>query len=167
MAEWRMSEAAIRKTTEALRDRLAEALGAPVRIGPPQRSEAGEALASILLLHVEVNSHVRGEIGLQPADPIARAADTLALDLHFLITALRRNDDGPPDELDTLGRIAAELQRNPTLNVPSMGGQTVRMIAEPVSMEDSSRMWELFPHDGSRVSMFYRATPVVIEPHER
>jgi len=57
-----------------------------------------------------------------------------------------------------------ELQRDPELTGPPLGYETVHLSIEPLSTEEASRIWQLFPTANYRTSVAYLATPVWIDP---
>jgi hypothetical protein len=54
-----------------------------------------------------------------------------------------------------------EIQSDPELIIKD---QTVRVTLEPLTTEESSRIWALFPTANYRTSIAYLATPVWIDP---
>lgn len=166
-----MSELAILDTTTALRDRIAGAVGGPVHVGAPIRTEIGSARVSLFLFHCDVNAALRNRQRferpppLEPATARARPVDSLAMDLRFLVTVFRDPDPtvATPNELTRLGQIIQALHAAPTLSGPGMGGQVVRVSPEPYPMEELSRVFGLLGQDIYRTSIVYLATPVHIE----
>jgi hypothetical protein len=56
------------------------------------------------------------------------------------------------------------LQASPNLTGVPVQGETVRVTLDPVSSEEMSRIWTLFPAANYRTSVVYLATPVWIDP---
>jgi hypothetical protein len=56
------------------------------------------------------------------------------------------------------------LQVEPELSGPSVAYETVRVSLEPLTTEEASRIWALFPTANYRTSVAYLATPVWIDP---
>ena len=112
-----MSENAIFNTTEALKLRLQEAVGAPVYVGPPIKDDVGELRASLFLFNVVPNRDLRNVERVVPPSggsaPGAAGArvDALPVDLRFLISVFRMGNDH--NELTTLGKIMLALHREP------------------------------------------------------
>ena len=168
-----MSETAIFDTTEMMRLRIGQAVGAAnqVHVGAPLRNEIGEAKVSLFLFHMEINAELRNQQYQSPppvsapAEQPAIAVDAIPWNLRFLITVFRTPDNSvvPPNELVTLGQVLQEFQARPTLSGAAMKGQIVRVTPESYPMEELSRVWGLFPQDVYRTSVVYLATPVFIE----
>ena len=89
--------------------------------------------------------------------------NSLPLDLYFLVTV------GTTAEqiralLAALGLAMQSLQVEPELTGPGVDFETVRVTLEPLSTDDSSRIWALFPTANYRTSVAYLASPVWIDP---
>ena len=56
------------------------------------------------------------------------------------------------------------LNDDPELTGVKVGHETVRVSLEPVSTEEMSRIWTLFPTANYRTSIAYVASPVWIDP---
>ena len=56
------------------------------------------------------------------------------------------------------------LQIDPDVTGPAVNYETVRVTLEPLTTEESSRIWTLFPTANYRTSIAYLATPVWIDP---
>ena len=162
-----MSENAIFNTTEALKLRLQDAVGAPVYVGPPIKDDVGELRASLFLFNVVPNRDLRNVERVVPppggSAPGAAGArvDALPVDLRFLISVFRMGNDH--NELTTLGKIMLALHREPNLSGSILEGQTVRLTPEPYTIDDMNRIWGMFPEDFYRTSVVYLASPVFIE----
>jgi hypothetical protein len=57
-----------------------------------------------------------------------------------------------------------ELQMDPELTGPTINNQAVHVSLEPLTTEESSRIWALFPTANYRTTVAYLATPVWIDP---
>jgi DNA-binding response OmpR family regulator len=59
-----------------------------------------------------------------------------------------------------------EMQTNSVLNIqgPRLQSETVRITLEPLTTEESSRIWALFPAANYRTSVAYLVSPVWIDP---
>ena len=66
--------------------------------------------------------------------------------------------------LRTLGYAMRELNREPDMSGSSVGHETVRLSLEPLSTEETSRVWQLFPTASYRTSVAYLVSPVWIDP---
>lgn len=90
--------------------------------------------------------------------------NSLPLDLFFLVTV--GTTPGSPEEtlLRALGLAMQTLQVNPDLTGPGLDYETVRVTLEPLSTDEASRIWALFPTANYRTSIAYLASPVWIDP---
>jgi hypothetical protein len=167
---------AIQLTTLAFKDLLEAALATlpaeprTLYVGPPSDNEAAEAAASLFLYHLVPNADLRN-------DPEAAAlrgpladqnpeANAIPLDLRYLVTVFRKaavGAQGDPAELLALGRIIAAVHAAPVLTGARVPDQVVRLSPDPVSMEEISRVWGLFPETPFRTSIVYLATPVFVD----
>lgn len=172
-----MTADAIQLTTEAFKGLLETALleepsinQADVFIGPPSDPFASASAASLFLYHLVPNADLRNEPDLAalrapPNDPTA-ANDPIPFDLRYLITAFRpasADSDSSPIELLILGAIIRAVHATPVLSGARLPDQTVRLTPDPISMEEISRVWGLFPETGYRTSIVYLATPVFVD----
>jgi len=172
-----MTTDAIQLTTEAFKGLLETALQdepsvdqPDVFIGPPSDPLAMTAAASLFLYHLVPNADLRNEPDLAALrarrdDPTERA-DPIPFDLHYLITAFRpasADSDSSPIELLILGAIIRAIHATPVLTGARLPDQTVRLTPDPISMEEISRIWGLFPETSYRTSIVYLATPVFVD----
>jgi hypothetical protein len=163
-----VSKDAIFNTTEALRTRLEQTLGADqVYVGPPIKSDVKDMKASLFMYNVVPNRDLRNiervasaSSGSAPNAAGARVA-ALPVDLRFLISVFRTGTDAK--ELTTLGEIMLALHLEPMLSGGILEGQVVRLTPEPYTVDDLNRIWGLFPEDSYRTSVVYLASPVFIE----
>ena len=66
--------------------------------------------------------------------------------------------------LETLGAAMQALQIDPELTGPGVGYETVHVSLDPLTTEETSRIWALFPTANYRTSVAYIASPVWIDP---
>ena len=166
-----MTVDAIQLTTEALKGLLETRLGAgEIFIGPPSEPAAAEASASLFLYHLVPNAELRNEPrldGLRSGAPDSPGThDSIPFDLRYLITVFRPTrpgGGGSPIELLRLGQIIQTLHATPVLTGARLPGQTARLTPDPVSMEEISRVWGLFPETAYQTSVVYLATPVFVD----
>ncbi|MFY2826031.1 DUF4255 domain-containing protein [Ruegeria sp. MALMAid1280] len=174
-----MSANAIAMMTEALRSVLEATVSGTVFTGPPSDSQAGSATASLFLYHLEPNADLRNSpyldglrsrgapgTGEPEGNPPSAA---IPFDLRYIISVSREPGLAPgssPNELITLGQIIQALHATPVLTGAKLPGQTVRVTPDPVSMEEISRVWSLFPETPYRTSIVYLATPVFVDADE-
>lgn len=175
-----MSDTVIGKTTEALKVLLEQEFRRSgqddnqqknVYIGAPIKDERGGAAVSLFLFHIEPNAELRnqsrfdapvaGQLATRPAEQL----DALPLDLRYMITVFREGN-AEPNELITLGQVIQALHAQPTLTLPELSNQIVRLTPEAYPMEEMSRIWGLFPNEMYRTSIVYLATPVFVEVND-
>jgi hypothetical protein len=90
--------------------------------------------------------------------------NSLPLDLFYLITVGTIPGSSEETLLAALGFAMQELQVDPELTDPIINNQTVHVSLEPLSTEEISRIWALFPTANYRTSVAYLASPVWIDP---
>lgn len=168
-----MKGKAILQVTNALRDRLASALaasGVPGRVfvGPLNDPDAGGAALILFLYRVEPNQCLRnGEhrvVSINPPPPVDVFRNSLPLNLYFLVTVGTLPGSSEETLLGALGFAMQALQVDPELVGQSLDHETVHVSLEPLSTEEISRIWALFPTANYRTSIAYLATPVWIDP---
>jgi hypothetical protein len=163
-----MNASAVQLVTKALQDLLAPAVGGTVYVGPLDDPQAAGAKAVLFLYRVAVNPDLRNSAHVAP--PVAPGGppvvyeSALPLDLFYLLTAGDAQAGGELDSLATLGQAMQVLQAEPNVTGLPVQGETVRVTLNPISSEEMSRIWALFPTANYRTSVFYLATPVWIDP---
>ena len=166
-----MSADAIFQVTKALRLRLEQVAGAgSVFVGPLDDPDVGSASLILFLYRITPNASLRNREHRvpsgAPASPVALFRNALPLDLYFLLTVGKTS--GPSEEflLKTLGAAMQALQRDPDLTGVEVGYETVHLSLDPLSTDETSRIWALFPTANYRTSIAYLATPVWIDPKQ-
>jgi hypothetical protein len=163
---------AILRVTEALRDRLALALassGVPgsVFVGPLDDADSSGAALILFLYRVVPNPSLRNRehrVTKGGTPPVIVFQNALPLDLYFLVTVGTTPGASEDTLLRALGFVLQALQVAPDLTGTAVGHETVRVSLEPLSVEESSRIWALFPTANYRTSIAYLASPVWIDP---
>ena len=168
-----MSAEAIFRVTQALRARLQEALTAAgdpgtVFVGPLDDVDAQGASLILFLYRVMPNATLRNREHRVPSDNPPPAVlifkNSLPLDLYYLVTVGTRPGSSEEPLLRTLGFAMRALNTETDLTGPAVGHETVHVSLEPLSTEETSRIWALFPTANYRTSIAYLATPVWIDP---
>ena len=162
----------ILRVTEALRDRLEHALlssGVPgtVFVGPLDDADASGAALILFLYRVAPNPSLRNRehrVATGGTPPLEVFLNSLPLDLYFLVTVGTKPGASEETPLRALGFVIQELQEAPELTGASVSQETVRVSLEPLTTEEASRIWALFPTANYRTSVAYLATPVWIDP---
>lgn len=166
-----MKADAILRVTELLRKRLEAALissGTPgtVFVGPLDDAEASGAALVLFLYRIVPNANLRNREHRLPsslAPPIVYQ-NSLPLDLYYLITVGTTSEATEETPLRWLGYAIQAIQAAPDLTGPDVGQETVHVTLEPLSTEEASRIWALFPTANYRTSVAYLATPVWLDP---
>ncbi|HSK62367.1 MAG TPA: DUF4255 domain-containing protein [Pyrinomonadaceae bacterium] len=167
-----MSATAILQVTEAFRDRLETALAnstvpGTVFVGPLDDADASGAALVLFLYRVVPNPTLRNRehvVANAPPQPPTVFRNSLPLDLYYLVTVGTRPNESEEILLRALGFVMQEIQNNAELTGPEVNHQTVHLSLEPLTTEESSRIWALFPTANYRTSVAYLATPVWIDP---
>jgi hypothetical protein len=163
---------ALLRITEALRDRLTAALalsGVPgtVFVGPLDDPDASGAALVLFLYRVVPNASLRNREHRVPSitpGQVSVFQNALPLDLYYLLTVGTTPGASEETLLRALGFAMQALQDEPDLTGPGVNYETVRVTLEPLTTEEASRIWTLFPTANYRTSIAYLATPVWIDP---
>jgi hypothetical protein len=99
-----------------------------------------------------------------PPPPVIVFGNSLPLDLYYLVTVGTTPGDNEEALLEILGAAMQALQLDPELTGPAVGYETVHVSLDPLSTEETSRIWALFPTANYRTSIAYLASPVWIDP---
>lgn len=169
-----MKADAILKVTEALRTRLEKAVAASgvpgkVFVGPLDDTDSSGSALILFLYRIVPNPNLRNQ-ERRVDSGTERGIDTfrssLPLDLYYLLSVGSVSGGSEEVPLRTLGFAMRELHGNAVVNIPgpSLQSETVRITLEPLTTEESSRIWALFPAANYRTSVAYLASPVWIDP---
>lgn len=167
-----MSAESIRSVTLAIDQRLKAALAAAGSsatsyVGPLDERQAASAALILFLYRVNPGMSLRNAehrvSGPNPGDPDIVYKNSLALDLHYLLTVGPRADAGEPESLRILGYAMQALNDSALLVGSQVAGETVRLTLDTVSAEEMGRIWALFPTVNYRTSVLYMASPVWID----
>jgi len=168
-----VSANAILEVTEALRARLQTALASStvpgtVFVGPLDDPDAKSAALILFLYRIVPNASLRNRehyvVSTVPTAPRLVFRNALPLDLYFLVTVGTVPGSSEETLLKALGFAMQEMQVRPDLTGPAVKYQTVHVTLEPLTTEEASRIWALFPTANYRTSVAYLATPVWIDP---
>jgi len=163
---------AILHVTKALRDRLNAALKPSgvtrtVFVGPLDDPDASVAALTLFLYRVVPNAALRNREHRVPSSTPGQMnvfQNALPLDLYYLLTVGTTPGASEETLLGALGYAMQALQTDPDLTGPAVNYETVRVTLEPLTTEEASRIWALFPTANYRTSIAYLATPVWIDP---
>jgi hypothetical protein len=168
-----MSADAIFNVTQALTKRLEVALtlsSVPgnVFVGPLDDPDASGAALILFLYRMMPNASLRNRehrvVNVAPPPEILVHRDSLPLDLYYLITVGTRPGQSEEPMLRALGYAIRELQGDPNLTGALVDHETIHLSLEPLTTEEVSRVWALFPAANYRTSVAYVASPVWIDP---
>jgi hypothetical protein len=168
-----MSAEAIFLVTKALRARLQAALTeatdpGTVFVGPLDDPDAQGASLILFLYRIMPSANLRNREhrvpSASPPPPVVIFNNSLPLDLYYLVTVGTRPGSGEEPLLRTLGFAMRALNTAPDLVGAGVGHETVHVSLEPLTTEETSRIWALFPTANYRTSVAYLATPVWIDP---
>jgi hypothetical protein len=90
--------------------------------------------------------------------------NSFPLDLYFLVTVGRRPADDKSSLLETLGKAILDLHVDPQIVGADVAHETIHVSFEPLTTDEASRIWQLFPTAAYRTSVSYLLTPVWIDP---
>lgn len=160
--------------TEALRERLKHALassGVPgtVFVGPLDDADSSGAALILFLYRIVPNASLRNREHRVPSSTPPQVdvfQNALPLDLYFLVTVGTTPGSSEETMLRALGYAIQEIQSDPDLTGPAVSQETVHVTLEPLTTEEASRIWALFPTANYRTSVAYLATPVWIDPRD-
>lgn len=164
-----MNADALLRVTKTLRERLEQVAGAgKVYVGPLDDQDAAGASLILFLYRISPNPNLRNREHRVPAaapmPPVVVFGNALPLDLYYLVTVGKTPGDDEEALLETLGAAMQALQLDPELTGPGVGYETVHVSLDPLTTEETSRIWALFPTANYRTSIVYVASPVWIDP---
>jgi hypothetical protein len=166
----------IQAVTLAIRDLLTaalhEAVGAApntftVFVGPPDADKDEDELI-LFPMRVTPSSDLRNADRIRPfpkkGDPPQTVAPAVPLDIHYLVTAGSPQNSTASDGLRRLGIAIQAIEAASPISVPTLFQDAVWLSLEPLSTDELSRIWGLFPNFNCRTSFIFRASPVWIDP---
>lgn len=168
-----MNADGILHVTEAIRDRLKAALQSfglsdNVFVGPLDDADASGASLILFLYRVVPSATLRNNEHhvpvSNPPPPVQIYKNALPLDLYFLLTVGTTPNSSEETPLRYLGVAMQTIQADPDFTGPALNHETVHVTLEPLTTEEASRIWALFPTANYRTSIAYLATPVWIDP---
>ena len=168
-----MKSDAIVRATLALRKRLEDALAGAslppnVFVGPLDDADAAGAELVLFLYRICPAATLRNRehrVSTNGTPPVVVFQNALPLDLYFLVTVGTKPGTSEEGPLGALGAVMQSLQSAPELVGSSVNHEIVRLSLEPLTTEEASRIWALFPTANYRTSIAYCATPVWIDPN--
>ena len=169
-----MNADGILRVTKALRDRLSQALAAAgmpgtVFVGPLDDPDASGAALVLFLYRIVPSATLRNREHRVPSSPptpppVDVYRNALPLDLYFLLTVGTRPGQSEETPLHWLGVAMQAIQAAPDVSGSDVNHEAVHVTIEPLTTDEASRIWALFPTANYRTSIAYLATPVWIDP---
>lgn len=164
-----MKHDAIDLVTVVLCNRLDAALQAnnipgKVFVGPVTDTNSSSAPLTLFLYRLAPNASLRNSERRVPSDTppdVDVFRKSLPLDLYYMITAGAATNSTP---LTSLGITIQALQADPEIRGAAVNHELVRATLDPLSTEEISRLWALFPNVDYRTTIAYLASPVWIDP---
>lgn len=166
----------IQAVTLAIRDLLVAALhdqanvpanAFDVYVGPPDAAGKNSELILFLIRitpNAELRNAERTRRTANPLDPPERFELAVPLDLHYLVTGGSPANLNAKEALTRLGHAIRAIETGSPISLPSHHQEAVWLSLEPMSTEELSRIWGLFPSFNCRSSFVFRASPVWIDP---
>lgn len=166
----------IQAVTEAIRDLLVtalhEAVGAPpgtftVFVGPPDADSDQDELI-LFPMRVTPSASLRNAERVRrfptAADPPRKVEPAVPLDVHYLVTAGSPQNSTAADGLRRLGHAIQAIEAASPIALPTVFQDAVWLSLDPLSIDDLSRIWGLFPNFNCRTSFVFLASPVWVDP---
>jgi hypothetical protein len=165
-----MSADAIYQVTRALRLRLEQVAGTgKVFVGPLDDPDVGSASLILFLYRIMPNASLRNREHRVPSNtspPVVVFNNSLPLDLYYLVTVGTTPGNNEELLLKVLGSTMQALQLDSELMGPDLSYEAVHVSLEPLTTEETGRIWALFPTANYRTSIAYLASPVWIDPQQ-
>ncbi len=126
---------------------------------------ASSAKVSMFLFQVAVNAAMRNaapeEVGLDALRP-----PPLPLDLIYLLTPLSQDADTALGHLESVMRV---FHDHPVMKAPLLpailvdaGNEVLRITPHALTLEDTNRLWAMFPNKGYSLSVSYLVSPLYV-----
>lgn len=148
------------------------AAGAAVYVGPPEPATAVDGLV-LFLMRITPSPELRNA-ERRRKDPADLASGpklyepAVPLDLHYLVAC------GPPKSiqdgiqgdlaLTRLARAIRGIEAASPISLPLFHQDAIWLSLDPMSTDELSRIWALFPTMNCRTCFMFRASPIWIDP---
>ena len=165
-----------RTLVDLLKNNLTDVAG---RIALASPKSAGTNLLTLFLYKVTESPELKNQerhVVQQPDGRVLQRQAPLTLDTYYLLTA---HAGEPPDPLEAhraLSRAMRVFHDNGILrgsllraDDPSTGltaSSVLRVTLNPITMEDMTRIWSVFPDTPYEISVTYLVTPVEIDSRQ-
>lgn len=145
-----------------------------VLLSPADVDEQGQDIRLTLYLYKVLQNPIIKNRPKLKVNHVQRRYPPLTLDLYYLLTthAPRNNnpDDRALEEQRLLGRAMRVLYDNAILfgsrlleELAELSGSELRITLNPISVEDLTRIWSVFPNRPYKSSVSYLVSPVPVE----
>jgi hypothetical protein len=137
-------------------------------LSPAEANSIGVRL-TLFLYSISPASEIRNELEI-PGNALEDEPVSLPLNLYYLLTAFSPPQDPTQRSLDShllLGQAMRVFFDNGILNGSVLRGDllrdeehSLRLSLQPISVEDLTRIWSVFPETALQPSVSYLVTPV-------
>ncbi|QAY79310.1 Pvc16 family protein [Sphingosinicella sp. BN140058] len=156
---------------DAIKASLRNAPGVPpgafnIVVGPP--NGGGSADLVLFLYLITPAPELRNAERIRPFPNLGDAPQSMApavpLELHYLLSLGAQTSSAIAQGLAMLGDSIRAIEAASPLAVPAGGQSAVWLSLLPLTTDEMSRIWGLFPNENCRSSFAFRASPVWIDP---
>jgi Pvc16 N-terminal domain len=152
----------------ALHERTGEAPGTfTIYVGPPDADRDEDELI-LFPMRVTPCAESRNAERIRPFPNAAsnprRLDKAIPVDVHYLVTAGSPQNTTASDALRRLAIAISAIETASPISVPAVFQTAVWISIEPLSSDELSRIWGLFPNFNCRTSFIFRASPIWIDP---
>lgn len=172
--------AAIRDVGETLvallRDNLSGLAADDIVLLPPAEAKTGGVRLTLFLYSIAPAVELRNEMEIPGNQPGGEAVSE-PLDLYYLLTAFAPPEGANPTERTleshhSLGAAMRVFFDNGTLTGSVLKGdlprdEELRLTLQPMTVEDLTRIWSVFPESVLHASVSYLVTPVRLRSDRR
>ena len=140
-----------------------------VFIGPLDDPDVDKATLILFLYRIAPNVSLRNSehTVVTNMPPPKTYRNALPLDLYYLVTVGTMENSSEETLLTPLGYVLQEFQVDPILSGAGLNNQTSQVSLEPLTTEELSRVWNLFPAANYRTSIAYLVSPVWVDPEDQ
>jgi hypothetical protein len=139
-----------------------------VFLGPPDAEITDDPELILFPMRVTPSADLRNAPRVrpfpEPTDPPREIAGAVPLDLHFLATAGAPQGETTAGSLKRLGDAIRAIEAASPIAVPAFCQDAIWLSLEPVTTDELSRIWGMFPNFNARTCFTFRASPVWIDP---
>jgi hypothetical protein len=140
-------------------------LKSPKELQEGQEEGGNPNKVSLFLFRILENEHLKNE-ELQRVDNTTLRFPPFSMDLEYLVTPY--SDDKTQEKI-ILGKVLEIFQDNTILKGTLLQGnlagsdEEIKLLFNPISLDDMTKMWSSFQDVGYRLSASYLVTPVRID----